>query len=334
MSSPWSKAAGNYFIRYPGGSSSDDYHWNGTGVGPNNGYDANDYWVPSGTSYTPGFQDYDIYTGTTSSYGIPSNLTDGDTSTVWLSNVDTAYPDHQWAELDLTGSAGSPSGDKIAIDALTIVWGTPAAATFQVQYWTGSPIIRSPTNGPNESNWVTTSSGTVAGTGAGTTQGVTFTAVSAGSIRILLTLQHRGGWRGLFHRRNLCLWACRAGHQNTDALDGNNVPTQTWGCGLQHGPGQFLRLFLRPAPDTRFRVLHELHPLLLAEGLFPSSRSTSGPAPPSEAASWVHYANKTPTNFTGSTTGRSATRPRGTGKRAGPSPPGITCAAISSITTP
>ena len=41
------QAAGNYFLRYPGGSSSDDYHWNSTGS-----YNANKYWVPSGTTYT------------------------------------------------------------------------------------------------------------------------------------------------------------------------------------------------------------------------------------------------------------------------------------------
>ena len=98
---PQVQAAGNYFLRYPGGSSSDDYHWNGTGS-----YDSNNYWVPSGTAYTSGFADNETYRGTTSSYGSPSLITDGNNATAWLSNVDTSLPNHQWAEFDLSAMPG------------------------------------------------------------------------------------------------------------------------------------------------------------------------------------------------------------------------------------
>src|SRR5579859_7776291 len=59
---PKLEAAGNYFLRYPGGSASDDYHWNGSGK-----FDSHKHWVPSDTQYTPGFEGVEIYRGTGSS---------------------------------------------------------------------------------------------------------------------------------------------------------------------------------------------------------------------------------------------------------------------------
>ena len=183
---PLVQAAGNYFIRYPGGSSSDDYHWNGTGVGAvtlngKPGFNSNGYWVPSGTTWTSGFADFETYRGTTSSYGTASNLTDGSTATTWMSNVDTDFPNHQYVILDLTGTGNTTDN----VNAVTIVWGTPYATSFQVQWFPGN-AWNSPTNtSPESSAWTTTSAGTVTGTGG--TQGVTFTQVSTRYIRILMT---------------------------------------------------------------------------------------------------------------------------------------------------
>jgi len=115
---PKVQTAGNYFIRYPGGSSSDDFHWNGTGS-----FDANNYWVPSGTNYSAGFQDNETYRGTTSSYGTASHITDGNTSTAWLSNVDTDFPNNQWVILDLGGAT--------AFNAVSIVWAQPTPPPFR-----------------------------------------------------------------------------------------------------------------------------------------------------------------------------------------------------------
>ena len=113
---PKVQAAGNYFLRYPGGSSSDDFHWNGNGTFTSSGY-----WVPNSTAYSPGFADNETYRGTTSSYGTASHLTDGNSATTWMSNVDTDFPNHQWVELDLTGST---SGNVTQVNAVTIVWGS------------------------------------------------------------------------------------------------------------------------------------------------------------------------------------------------------------------
>jgi hypothetical protein len=104
------QAAGNYFLRYPGGSSSDDYHW------------------------TAGFQGCEVYRGTTSaSYVFPSNIDDGNAATTWMSNIDTDFPNHQWVYMDLTNS-----GTTAQASSVSIIWGNPYASSFTVQYWSGS----------------------------------------------------------------------------------------------------------------------------------------------------------------------------------------------------
>ena len=122
---PQMTALGSQFFRYPGGSSSDDYHWNGTGS-----FDGQSHWVPDDTSYGISWTGLETDRGTTSSYGTPSNLTDGDGSTRWLSNSDTDAPNAQWAYVDL-GSA--KTANTVSID-----WSIPYATQFKVQYWNGA----------------------------------------------------------------------------------------------------------------------------------------------------------------------------------------------------
>jgi alpha-L-arabinofuranosidase len=58
-------------VRFPGGSRSDDYHWNATGS-----YDAKHRWVHSDTQYKAGFTGTEMYRGTTSAgYSAPSLVT-------------------------------------------------------------------------------------------------------------------------------------------------------------------------------------------------------------------------------------------------------------------
>jgi len=157
------------FFRFPGGSSSDDYHWNGTGA-----FDANSHWIPDDTQYTPGWLGIETWRGTTSaSYGNASNLTDGDTGTGWLSNADTDTPAAQWAYVDL---GSSKTADRVAI-----TWGVPYATQFQVQYWTGTAWPAPYAAASNQ--WAVCSSGTLTGTGG--TQTVVFSPVNAEFYRIL-----------------------------------------------------------------------------------------------------------------------------------------------------
>jgi hypothetical protein len=179
------KQAGNYFIRFPGGSASDTYHWNGMGA-----YNANNYWVPSGTTYSLGFDSNMTYVGTTGSNKSSefpySYLTDGNTSTRWLSNADTQFPNHQWAQIDLTGAAST-----VNVTGVSIIWSTPYATSFEVQYWTGTDNVV-PYQANDEADWVDFTGGNITGSTGGTTTITFTTAESTRYIRILLTASSAG----------------------------------------------------------------------------------------------------------------------------------------------
>jgi hypothetical protein len=166
-------AAGNQFIRYPGGSSSDDFHWNGQGS-----FDANRHWVPSETSYGLSWEDNELFRGTTSaSYSVAGNATDGDPDTYWLSNADTDFPNAQWIYVDL-GSAQSAT-------SMQITWAGPYATQFHVQYWNTNAGYPYPYESTSDL-WTDTSAGLQ--TGAGGTQTVTFSATPSSEFyRILCT---------------------------------------------------------------------------------------------------------------------------------------------------
>ena len=170
------QSAGISFLRYPGGSGSDHYHWNGTGSFAGN------IWVPSNSSASPGFTCDPLNNGT-SAAGI-SKLTDGLTITAWISHTDTDFPNAQWAYVDL--------GSKLTVNQVQLWWGVPYATSFKVQYW-------DPTTGNQWSpyqdtadHWLNTSAGSVAG--AGGQQTVNFTAVSTQYVRVLLTGSSAAGY--------------------------------------------------------------------------------------------------------------------------------------------
>ncbi len=264
---PQVQAAGNYFLRYPGGSSSDGYHWNGTGT-----YNASGYWVPDNTNYTTGFPDNATYEGSTSGNSSPSQsqITDGSTATTWLSNVDTDFSNQQWAELDLSGPA--------LVNAVTIVWGTPYAASFQIQYW--------PTNGyppldDNSSNkWNTIS--TVAGTGG--TQGVVFTGVTAQYFRVLMTASSAGAG-GAYAIAEVTLYD--GGTQVSVNNPSANVQTQVEVSSMDPASTQ---------STTNLSWMTDFAAYMTYVNSFsphaiPLITVNFGTGTAQEAAAWVHYAN-------------------------------------------
>ncbi len=266
---PQVQAAGNYFLRYPGGSSSDDYHWNGTGS-----FDANGYWVPSGTSWTYGWVAREKFRGTTSSYGTASNVADGNNATTWMSNVNTDFPDKQWVEFDLPSSS--------TVNSVTLVWGTPYAASFKVQYWalTGWPP---PYQSSPESNWITTSSGTVAGSGG--TQGITFTGVAAQYFRVLMTASSAGvsGAYALAEAR-LYNGASQVSVNNPSSTVQTQVEVSST------DPAGTLQYTTNPPGSTDFESFMGAVTAMSPPGV-PMITVNFGTGTASEAASWVHYAN-------------------------------------------
>lgn len=134
--------ADQHLFRFPNGSASNEYHWNGAGT-----YDTDSVWIASDSSYKPGWRTQTIHRGSTkadASVQGYSRITDGDTSTYWWSN-----PDHPatpgWFLLDLGKSA--------PLDSIVLNLLAPLPDSIQILHWTGSPGVYPPPN-QQHSGWV------------------------------------------------------------------------------------------------------------------------------------------------------------------------------------
>jgi hypothetical protein len=163
------QASGNLFLRFPGGSWSDIYHWNGTGS-----MDSNGWWAPSATTFTRG--------GTVEMSRDAAKAVDNNPATSWRSHPETDFPNAQWLHESFSSNQ--------SVNAVTLVWGDPYATRFTVQYLPLGAYANSASN-----PWVNTSAVNV--TGAGGTQGVTFNAVTTRMIRVLM-IQSSAGAGGVY----------------------------------------------------------------------------------------------------------------------------------------
>ncbi len=280
---PLVQAAGNYFLRWPGGGQSDNYHWNGTGS-----FDASGRWVPDNTNYSAGFVSILEHRGTTSPFtnwvdqDWSSHVVDGDPSTSWLSNAGTNFPNHQWVELDLTGQFAP--GGVTQVSGVTILWGTPSASSFQVQYWSGSNWPP-PYQGSNESLWVNTSAGTLAGSGDGTTQGVTFNTVSTEYLRVLLT-SSKAGPGGTYSIAELYVDGPSGQVSRNTGTQTNGTPNQAWAAASSTDNASTFYY----NPDFNFED-YMAYCNSFTPHAVPLITTNLGTGTPQEAAAWVHYAN-------------------------------------------
>ncbi|SHJ32424.1 glycoside hydrolase family 44 protein [Fibrobacter sp. UWP2] len=116
---------GYNFFRFPNGSLSNDYHWNGIGK-----YDETGVWVADETKWARGFLGETIYRGTTKdNWGFVrrSHLSDGDSSTIWWGEIlDPADP--PWVVIEFR--------EKKALDSIAIDWGKLRPKAFELAYWT------------------------------------------------------------------------------------------------------------------------------------------------------------------------------------------------------
>ncbi len=125
----WAEAfrrGGEQLFRFPNGSLSNAYHWNGVGT-----FNSTGIWHPSDSAIGPGFVANSLWRGTTKdNYGerFPSHLTDGDTNSLWWGETfqDTILP---WAILDL--------GAAREFDSVEVLWGALRPDSVRVETWTG-----------------------------------------------------------------------------------------------------------------------------------------------------------------------------------------------------
>jgi hypothetical protein len=112
-------------FRFPNGSLSNGYHWNGKGA--NN---SDSIWVCDSQAYLPGFMSTTFNRGTSVSnwgYSMASNITDGDSSTYWRSDelISGSMP---YFYLQLSQAA--------AVDSIVIIWGEKYAPEFTIDFFT------------------------------------------------------------------------------------------------------------------------------------------------------------------------------------------------------
>lgn len=118
---------GYTLFRFPNGSLSNDYHWNGIGK-----YDSTGLWITTEEEgkYAPGFLGETIYRGTTKdNYGFVrrSHLADGKMETMWWGEI-LDPNDPPWVVVEFP--------EKKNIDSLQISWGDLRPKAFQYEYWT------------------------------------------------------------------------------------------------------------------------------------------------------------------------------------------------------
>lgn len=118
-------ADGGYTLfRFPNGSLSNDYHWNGIGS-----YDSTGLWIPDENKWARGFLGETIYRGTTKdNYGFVrrSHLADGNMETMWWGEI-LDPDDPPWVVVEFP--------EKVDVDSLEIDWGTLRPKAFEIAYW-------------------------------------------------------------------------------------------------------------------------------------------------------------------------------------------------------
>ncbi|HSQ42306.1 MAG TPA: hypothetical protein VLM37_08520, partial [Fibrobacteraceae bacterium] len=121
---PYLVDAGFNWFRFPNGSASNNYHWNGSGK-----YDSTGIWSPDKKEWSPGFVTQMRWRGVGKNhYGSrhPSHLTDGDSATLWWGALYDRQ-DPPWFYLDF--------GDTVRLDSVSIEWGKLRPKSFHLEVW-------------------------------------------------------------------------------------------------------------------------------------------------------------------------------------------------------
>lgn len=178
--------AGFRYLRFPGGSNSNEYHWNGDGY-----YDPDEVWhvtnSPAPVTFLKGFSNLSRYRGSTSAgYRKKANVTDTSLATSWKSFAGETTP--QWIYLSIQNASYQP----VTVNRVVIEWGTPYAAQYKIQYsnanWPGGLDIWA----CNDTAWADTSLGTITGTGGQADHSFTAPPNGARFLRILCLVPSSG----------------------------------------------------------------------------------------------------------------------------------------------
>jgi len=260
------RRGGFSLFRFPNGTLSNEYHWNGKGQ-----WDSMGVWHASREGYAPGFLADLLRRGTTrDNYGstFPSQVLDGDTSTYWWGNGgDSARP---WFVLDFRSVQ--------AVDSVEILWGRLRPTRVRLQSFRGGDEHG---QGPH-----TALAGTWSEVGTVPVKsGRTTLRLRPDSSRSL-ALRFEGLSDAGVQLREVTAWS--KGQQIT-----KNVGTareQTRGIALGTAPSSQRKRAWQPRDwdfETYMATIAKEWP-----GSDPLICVNLGTGTPEEAAAWVNYANK------------------------------------------
>ena len=255
------RRGGFQLFRYPNGTLSNEYHWNGRGS-----YDSLGIWHPSADSFSPGFKVNTLHRGTSrSNYGsvFPSQLFDADTASFWwgVAEKDSLQP---WLEVDF--------GSAIEVDSLEILWGAVRPDSIELSALAsdmGNNVLWA-----NPVHWD-------AGVAVPVTESVTQARLAPTLTAEWFRLRCLG--RGLgAQMREIRLY------RNGALVSGNSASAPPMAVGYGTHPSN------APTSDATPRWDFDTFMATLARE-FPGSEPllcvNVGTGTPEEAAAWVHYAN-------------------------------------------
>lgn len=251
---------GDRVFRFPNGSYSDIYHWNGSGS-----YDADSVWIADNATYAPGWAGGSRYRGMTNGADY-SHINDGDTSSLWWSN-----PDHPsapgWFMIDLGGAR--------SFDSLSLWLGSVRPDSVEVLFWASSNGVYPPPPQKMTNLW-----SSALRLPASALVGHKFAEMQSQRYVAVRPVGHvPKGWQVREFKLN-------AGTLATT----RNVPSKSQNAMFAistHPAGQ-------RNPNLRFTWDFEAYMAWMRNypGSDPLICVNYGTGTPQEAAAWVHYANK------------------------------------------
>jgi hypothetical protein len=256
----------NYKIfRYPNGSVSNEFHWNGTGI-----YDSNGIWWPDSIAFTPGFRCHLKHQGTSSeNFGTESysRVTDGDTTTFWWS-------DPAVTETNSYCFLYFPSA--VNVDSMVIYWGKEYSTQFDIQYWDGPIYYHTQQYDSRTTNFWKTLKSVNDGTG-----GITRTAIPSTPVRKIRIVSKQNHGQGfqicetfLYNKGTLVSKHSKSYSAQTQVVA---VTTHT---GSIKGDTQSWDF------ETFLTYIRSID-----ANAIPVITVNYGSGTPEEAARWVHYSN-------------------------------------------
>lgn len=260
------RRGGFSLFRFPNGTLSNEYHWNGLGE-----WDSSGIWHSRDSAYAPGFLADLVHRGTTrDNYGaaFPSHVLDGDTGSFWWGSGSREAP--PWFVVDFRAPARP--------DSIEILWGRLRPGLVRIESFRGSDDHG---QGPH-----TSMTGQWREVGTGSVRSEATRLALRGDSSRYLALRFEGPGEPGVQVREVRAWS--AGRLITRNVA---VPReQTRGIGLGTAPSSERKRAWQPRDwdfETYMATLNKEWP-----GSEPLICVNLGTGTPEEAAAWVHYANK------------------------------------------